>query len=241
MEEYLSRGSESFSKYMGIRNIDAAETINVAGYRVPVFEFMNGSHAVYLKLEFGRSDVNIAKNTQEAFAAAFSVLGANNLGFSDFTFREKFSEMREGKDLIGRANLVQDQKFRPFITSIYKYVSDLADENANVPEYYLVVTTKTPFQRMELPFVLEKFLEEITKRRTSIRQFEFLDSEAVLKKLSKRFYGLKAIDISRAIVMETAEEESFSQLVQVYKVKKGNKTYTHPDALGIKINATKVI
>lgn len=240
MEEFLSRGSEAFSKYMGIRNIDTTETIEVRGSRVPVFEFMNGSHAVYLKIDIGRSDVQTAKNTQEAFAAAFMVLGESNIGYSDFTFREVFSETREGQDMMERLNLVKDPKFRPFVTSIYKYAIDLADLNANVPEYYLMITTKTPFQRVELPRTLEKFLDELEKRRTSIRSMQFLNNEDVLKKLAKRFYGLSAIDISRSLVMDTMNEEFSSSLVQLYKVKKDGKVFTHPDVVDIKISATKL-
>lgn len=238
MEEFLGRDSESFNKYLGIRNIDTLDFIDVRGYSVPVFEMLDGTHRVYMELRVGASDPQIARTTRRVFTEVFQLLGTDMFSISFWVQREIFSETLEGEHLLNNINAIQDSRIRPTIAKIYQNMMDISDEFGNIPVYVLGINTTANFQKMELEGVLNRVLDEFDSARTNIRRVRFLDGDEVLE-VTKEYLDMSGIDPSKNIVAELLEKDLETD-TGVFRVRKDGRTVRYDDQMEIKHSSRQI-
>lgn len=239
MEEFLGRDSESFNKYLGIRNIDTLDFMEVQGYSVPVFELLNGTHRVYMEIRVGALDAQIAGATRRTYTNIFKMLGNGGFAVHDWTQREIFSETDEGQLLLKSINKIEDDKVRPVIAHIYQNSIDIADEMGNIPVMYLGISTTANFQKMELEGMLNRVLVEMNSRVTNIRRIKFLDGDEVLS-VTKEYLDMTGIDPSKNIVSELIEKDLVTSIGVYAQLNKDGVYGRYPGEMEIQHQGRKI-
>lgn len=216
LREHKGSLSDSFSKYVFFRNLDANDIVKLPRRNVPVFEFINGSHVVVLAFRFGINDNERSINTRNVFTKVYNLLGSYNLEVRETTGPEDFSDSPEAREYMQKMSNIENTKLAKDMLEIVQIAFDISDSESNVDMLYLEIKTRSNYQRYELDFILQNVFKMFEEVKTCVRIIEPLDKKELVKYFQV-FYGLEAIDLSLMKAMNI-DENDYKRMIQIYKL-----------------------
>lgn len=225
--EFQGYESDSFARIYNMRK-DAVEETEVLDKKINVFEYSNGSAMFCICLKYGSNDNRKSQNTLEMFTEIFRVLSRNGLEYRTTTMPEDFENSVEYEALIAD---VEDIEYRELSEAMLNIVNTLMEESnkrSNVDITYIMVRTRSNYQRYELEDVISRILTILRGNVSCIRSIDFLD-KFHLYEFFKTFYGIEAIDLSMVKALNITEgiDEEFKSIVKLYQLRSvSGKTLT---------------
>lgn len=226
--EYKSQSSDNFAKYVQIRK-DATFTLDVNGYKVSIFEFINGNNFCVIQLRYGSNDKVKSRNTQYLMEQYFHTIAAHNLEFRTIEATENFANSVEIDRYSKRLNKIQDKTLAIYLMKVLRLINTTVESMNNTSTLYLVIQTQRNYQLPQLESCIRSMIADTQSSRNALRTVEFLNW-AKLMEFYREFYSLEAIDLSTMRVMALAGEEdtpAFANVVGLYQfTTEDNRTLT---------------
>jgi len=218
LQEYKGSLVDSFAKYYSLRNLDSADRHNIRNTPIRVYEYSNGSAMFVLALKFGSNDTHKARNTRQVIKDIFNHLGKANLIAKEYIMTEDFSRSVEYRTHIEKLSRTKNLKLAKAVMEINQAALDTCAAESNTDVRYIIVQTKSSYQKYDLPFAIEAIIRLLDEKVTSFRSVEFLDKTDFVE-FMRVHYGLGAVDLSLMKASMPEEDLSeFNNLVSVYQL-----------------------
>lgn len=242
LQESEDKTSDSFSKYYFLRNVDSSSVVKVGNKDIPVFEFDNGSNALYIRFLYGSNNDDRRVQNTKALTQIFNMFGRFGLEFSETISKEKFSESPEAKDYLNSVGQISDKELSGKMLEIVHNLISISEISSNVDVLTIRVRTLKTYQKYELAEVVMRIQTILAEHRTSFRSVSFLYKKPMLD-FFRDFYGLEAIDLALMKVKDSKSAlEAGRKFVEVYKLVDGNgREFTREEVLTKDIKIAKKI
>lgn len=217
MEEYENSDSDSFVKFIKIRK-DTEQIIKLNnGLPISTFDFVNGNNFCIICFKFGENNAVKAEATRRALEMIFSTLYTNNLEHREFCMPENFENSVEYKRYVSQINSIEDKKLANHLMLVAREVLNFSKEYSNVDCIYMLISTKTSTQQLEMTAALNAVVNILDSSNTAFREYRFLNVDEVFE-FYESFSGLEVIDISMIKALDTEIDRDDLDSVSLYGV-----------------------
>lgn len=230
MQELKDRNSDSFARYMFIRDNAMQEIIQSENKSV-IFEYTNGCVMTTFRFKFGSNDDSKAFSTRKVLDAIYGVIGSYNFIYRLDVLSENFAESTEYQRHLKQINSVNSKVLSYLLRTISKIAIDSARTRSNSDVIYLTLRSKIPGDVSTLENLIQEILKIIKENTTSFRDIKLLNIDDLLE-FYREYYNIKAIDLAmmKAIDLSSELENDYSNILSLYSLKAvEGKNYTIAD------------
>lgn len=219
IREHRSSDSDSFSRFYKIGKDSQSELDLGRNQKVNIFESLNGSTVLCIRLRYGGNNMTKAKLTSLVMQEFFRLLAYHSLEYDTVVMSEEFADTRESELLINRVNGGGDLDLRYTMLTVTTNLLEQSKHLSCVDVNYIVVRARTESQKADLEIALKEILNLLITNPCAIRSFEFLNHKQFLD-FCRVYYGLETIDLTMLKAMKPDPEliDAYMKYVKVCSI-----------------------
>lgn len=211
----MSRDDQSFAQYFGaVKPIKANPK---AGLPYDLYEFKDGSVAIYIQLEMGYNTTQLSQAGCELIAEYANILNKAKLPYRTYVSVEDFKNSSAAKNLMNSVKNVKDPQLFQQYRNIVQNLIDIATTQSNVPVTTYVVYAKNRIQREDLVPTVRRLINLAQDGQTCYRSVTVKTCEEIVN-FYRDYTKLKIIDMGlvRAQAVDVKSPSSRLPILKIY-------------------------